>query len=124
MTDEMLCDLSDEQIDALPFGYVALDSAGTILRYNRWEADLARLDASSQIGRNFFREVAPCTQVREFEGVFRDFATTEINLPPLSFDFEFKFRHGIQQVRIGLIRSPMTKAVIVTINRHRELPPR
>ena len=121
MTDDRLCELSNEEIDALPFGYMALDNSGTVLRYNRWEAELARLDAKSQIGKNFFREVAPCTQVQEFEGAFRVFATSRPVPEPISFDFAFKFRHGLQQVRIGFIRSGLTAAVIVTINRQRDI---
>ena len=34
---------SDAEIDALPFGVIALDEAGTVLRYNLYESRLARL---------------------------------------------------------------------------------
>ncbi len=120
----MIDDLSQvpaAEIDALPFGYIALAPDGTIRKYNRYEADLARKDPQAVLGRNFFREVAPCTRVREFEGRFRDFVDGEIRDSTLSFDFEFAFRHGTQKVRIGLVRSPLEKEVIVTVNRIRDL---
>lgn len=116
-----LSHLTAAEIDSLPFGYIALAPDGAIRKYNRFEADLARKDPQEVLGRNFFREVAPCTQVQEFEGRFRDFASGASPEPALSFDFEFRFRHGTQAVRIGLVRSPLTQEVIVTVNRRRRL---
>jgi photoactive yellow protein len=113
--------LTAAEIDSLPFGYIALAPDGTIRKYNRYEADLARRDPQEVLGRNFFREVAPCTQVRDFEGRFREFAAGAIDEPLLTFDFEFAFRHGTQAVRIGLVRSPLAQEVIVTVNRRRKL---
>lgn len=120
MTDD-LSNLSTAEVDALPFGYIALAPDGTVRKYNRYEADLARKDPGEVLGKNFFREVAPCTQVQEFEGRFRQFASGEIDAPTLSFDFEFTFRHGTQRVRIGFVRSPLEHEVIVTVNRVRDL---
>ena len=113
--------LSAAEIDALPFGYIALAPDGTIRKYNRYEADLARKDPQEVLGRNFFQEVAPCTQVQGFEGRFRDFASGAVPDPTLAFDFDFRFRHGTQKVRIGLVRSPLGSEVIVTVNRVRSL---
>ena len=102
-----LSKLTAAEIDALPFGYIALAPDGTIRKYNRYEADLARKNPREVLGRSFFREVAPCTQVQEFEGRFRDFANGVTAEPSLFFEFEFGFRHGRQNVRIGLVRSPL-----------------
>lgn len=116
-----LSDLGAVDIDALPFGYIALAPDGTVRKYNRYEADLAGTDPHDVLGKSFFREVAPCTQVREFEGRFRAFADGELEQPSLAFDFEFRFRHGTQKVRIGLVRSPLDGEIIVTVNRKRDL---
>jgi len=116
-----LSNLSAADIDALPFGYIALAPDGTVRKYNRYEADLARKDPQEVLGKNFFKEVAPCTQVKDFEGRFRQFAAGEIAEPTISFDFEFTFHHGTQKVRIGFVRSPLDKEIIVTVNRVREL---
>ena len=116
-----LSQLSPSDVDSLPFGYIALDRNGNIRKYNRYEADLARKDPQSVLGQNFFRDVAPCTQVQAFEGRFRDFVDGKTKGPTLSFDFDFDFHHGRQKVRIGLVRSPLEKEVIVTVNRIREL---
>ena len=45
----------------------------------------------------------------------------QLDQPSLTFDFEFRFRHGTQKVRIGLVRSPLDGEVIVTVNRRRDL---
>lgn len=109
--------LSAAEIDALPFGYIALAPDGTVRKYNRFEADLARKDPREVLGKNFFRDVAPCTQVQEFEGRFRELAAGARPGSALGFDFEFRFRHGMQKVRITLVRSPLEREVIVTVNR-------
>lgn len=116
-----LSHLTPAEIDSLPFGYIALAPDGAIRKYNRFEADLARKDPGEVLGRNFFREVAPCTQVQEFEGRFRELVSGATPEPALTFDFEFRFRHGSQAVRIGLVRSPLAQEVIVTVNRRRRL---
>lgn len=116
-----LSNLSAAEIDSLPFGYIALGPDGTVRKYNRYEADLARKNPQDVLGKNFFREVAPCTQVREFEGRFQDFVAGKNAEPTLAFDFEFAFRHGSQKVRIGFVRSPLAQEVIVTVNRVRDL---
>jgi photoactive yellow protein len=115
--DMNLVGLNTAEIDALPFGYVSLTKDGTILKYNRYEARLARVDQEKQVGKNFFRDVAPCTQVQDFEGRFREFAEGRVASQTLSFDFVFNFRHGLQSVRIGLVRSPGSEEIILTVNR-------
>lgn len=66
-----LARLDSSGLDELPFGAIRLDREGVILGYNRFESRLSGLDPSRVIGRNFFTEVAPCTNVQEFAGRFR-----------------------------------------------------
>ncbi|MEM1204469.1 MAG: hypothetical protein AAGN66_14645 [Acidobacteriota bacterium] len=112
-----LAALSCREIDHLPFGYIALDTAGKIRKYNRYEAALADVDQDWVLGKNFFSEVAPCTQVREFEGRFRDFADGSIEASSLAFDFVFRFRRGHQNVQIGFLRADGNDEIIVTVRR-------
>jgi photoactive yellow protein len=91
-----------EDLDQQPFGVIALDGAGRILRYNLAEARFARLDRASVLGRKFFGEVAPCTAVPEFEGRFAQFVKG--TAPALRFAFIFDFKFGAQQVEIELVR--------------------
>lgn len=120
MIADDLTSLGASDIDALPFGFISLATDGTVRRYNRYEADLSRRDPREVLGRNFFREVAPCTAVKEFEGRFQELVAGDGD-DTLTFDFEFRFGHGTQQVRIGMTRSPLVQEVIVTVNRVRDL---
>src|SRR5690242_4385981 len=92
--------LSQAELDALPLGMIELDGAGRILRFNKTEGQLARLDPGRQVGKSFFDEVAPCTKVKEFHGRFvAGVRSRELNE---TFSFEFKFPHGVRQVAITL----------------------
>lgn len=53
------------------------------------------------IGKNFFRDVAPGTAVREFEGKFQTFRATGKNGRPKLL-FVFKFSRGTQLVEIAM----------------------
>ncbi len=49
------------QLDALPYGVIAMSLDGTVEAYNLAESKLAGLTADRVIGKNFFSNVAPCT---------------------------------------------------------------
>ena len=93
--------LNPADLDALPFGAIQLDRSGRVLLYNRAEEQLSGRQRAEVIGRNFFTEVAPCTRVRRFHGVFEE----GIERKSLNevFDFTFRFPQGTREVRIRLI---------------------
>lgn len=102
--DEILAEigtLSPQELDLLPFGAIRLSTDGTITSYNQAEARLAGKEATSVIGKNFFREVAPCTRVKRFYGAFEE----GVKRRELSevFDFIFAFPTGARDVRIRMI---------------------
>jgi photoactive yellow protein len=69
---ERIDEMSAQELDALPFGAIRLDRDGTILSYNMTESKLTGRDPKRVVGRNFFRDVAPCTNVQSFAGRFRE----------------------------------------------------
>ncbi|HYU32978.1 MAG TPA: PAS domain-containing protein [Thermoanaerobaculia bacterium] len=69
---ERIQGLGETELDSLPFGAIRLDKDGNVLRYNQTEADLVGRRKESVIGKNFFTDVAPCTNVQEFAGRFRE----------------------------------------------------
>ncbi len=81
--------LPDEARNRLPFGVVKLDPKGTILAYNMAEAEISGIHPDDVVGRNFFLDVAVCTQRPEFYGRFRDAMDTNKVLN-LIFDYEFQ----------------------------------
>src|SRR4051794_27562803 len=81
--------LTGKQLDALPFGTIQLDHAGTVLKYNAYEAQIAGLDPAKVVGRNFFTEVAPCTNVKEFYGRFQTGAKAKTLNEKFRYQFNF-----------------------------------
>lgn len=94
---ESLLHLSPEEADALPYGLIVLDRSGVIVRYNAAESRLSGLAPSQVLGRNFFLEIAPCTRVRTFGGVYRRMVQTG---EPAMTQFEFAFRFGFGEKRV------------------------
>lgn len=111
-----LDEVSDAALDELAFGVIALDTEGTVLRYNQYESRLARLDRNQVVGRNFFREVAPCTRTAEFEGRFQQYVATGA-AEAVRFDYVFDFKFGAQDVQVELIRPSSLERYYFLINR-------
>ena len=76
--------MSAEEIDGLAFGAIEVDGSGTILRYNAAEGDISGRDPTQMVGKNFFKEVAPCTDTEAFEGRFRRGASAGASSPATS----------------------------------------
>ena len=90
-------------LDDLPFGVIVVNRSGTILEYNAYESELAGLSRERVMGRSFFRDVAPCTAIREFEGRFEAFlSSSETSIEP--FEFLFPFARGAQRVSVVFVR--------------------
>jgi photoactive yellow protein len=104
---------TNAELDALPFGAIQLGRDGTILRFNEYEANLSNRRAPDTVGRNFFLDVAPCTNVREFYGRFEHgIARRELDV---TFDYRFAFRHAPRDVRVTLFYSAPTETVWVFV---------
>ena len=89
------------EYDRLPFGLIELDAEGRVRAYNATEATLTGLDPRRIVGRLFFAEVAPCTRVREFEGVYEALVARGGGIVP-PFHFLFRFAGGDRLVEITL----------------------
>jgi photoactive yellow protein len=97
--------LHHEELDASPFGVIVVDRTGTILEYNAYERSLSGVGDRAVIGLNFFNDVAPCTAIREFQGRFGEFLTSdEASIEP--FEFVFALPRGPQRVIVVFVRLP------------------
>ena len=105
--------LSGSQLDALPFGAIQLDRDGTILQFNEYEANLSNRRAPDTVGRNFFLDVAPCTNVREFHGRFQE--GIERGELHATFDYTFAFKTRPRDVAVTLYYSAATDTVWVFV---------
>ncbi len=100
--------MDSSELDKLPFGAIRLDANGKILSYNAHEAQLTGRMPERVIGRNFFTDVAPCTNVKEFAGRFRE-GVLDGNIHavfPYTFDFEMEKRN----VSVTLFHSKETES--------------
>jgi len=108
--------LTEAELDQLPVGMIQLDRDGRVLKYNRTESEIARMEQKAQVGRHFFDEVAPCTRVKEFYGEFqRGVETRELHV---RFPYEFRFRDGRRKdVMVSMFYSRQTESVWVLVER-------
>jgi photoactive yellow protein len=111
--------MNERELDQLPFGAIRLDKDGKVLSYNRTEANLTGRDPQRVIGRNFFTQVAPCTNVQTFAGRFREgVAKREMHaIFPYRFDFEMAPRN----VTVTLFYSRQTESAWVFVRESTEV---
>ena len=98
---ESLLQLGPAEYDRLPFGFITVDADGNILRFNAFETRYSGLREEDVAGRNFFRDVAPCTAVRDFEGRFREMIAGGGD-GVARFRYVFRFRGGERLVQVSM----------------------
>ena len=105
--------LPDRELDRLPFGAIQLSTEGTVMKFNQYEAGLTGRDPKAVVGRNFFTEVAPCTNVREFAGKFREGVARQ-SLHEV-FPYRFDFKMAPRDVTVTLFYSQVTATAWVFV---------
>jgi photoactive yellow protein len=110
---ESISRMSEEQLDELPFGAIRLDKDGTIISFNMSESKLTGRKKERVVGRNFFTEVAPCTNVVDFAGRFREgMAKKELHA---IFPYRFDFQMAPRDVTVTLFYSKQTDSAWVFV---------
>jgi len=102
---ENVSTLSDAEADQLPFGFIRLDSEGRVIAYNTQESTLSGLPREGVLGNNFFRTIAPCTCVDEFEGTLQKMMASG-QAQRKQIEFLFKFKHRTTMVDIAMSTDP------------------
>jgi photoactive yellow protein len=93
--------IPEESKDRLPFGLIKLDKLGKILEYNMAQASLAGISAKEAIGKNFFLDLAVCTQRPEFFGKFKE--GVDRGILNTVFEFTFDLRMTPTRVRVHMV---------------------
>ncbi|MCW7492595.1 PAS domain-containing protein [Leptospira sp. 2 VSF19] len=92
--------LTQTDADAAPFGIVKVDNNGKILLYNKYESELANVPIQTAVGKNFFTEVAICTNNRIFYGRFKEgMVTGDLDI---AFNYVFTYKMKPTNVVIHL----------------------
>lgn len=92
--------LTQAEADAASFGIVKVDGSGKILLYNKYESELANVPIQTAVGKNFFTEVAICTNNRIFYGRFKE-GMVSGNLD-ITFNYVFTYKMKPTNVVIHL----------------------
>jgi photoactive yellow protein len=109
---EWLARASHADLDALPFGLVAMAQDGVVEHYNCAEADLSGLTPGRVVGRHFFTSVAPCANNAV---VARRYASeSELDVV---IDYVFTFRLAPAQVQLRLLKRPGAPRVYLAVER-------
>jgi photoactive yellow protein len=113
---QTLFDLGAEDLDDLPFGIVELDANGVVLVYNHGEEQISGRNRAQVVGRNFFSEVAPCTNVRDFAGKYRALVHRGRS-GEASLEFVFDFVSASMLVWVQMIYSAPQKRGFLVVRR-------
>jgi len=109
-------DLPLDRLDELPFGAIVIDPDGTIRAYNEYETRLSHFERDAVLGKNFFRDVAPCTAVQAFEGRMNRFLKTSDRVSE-RFNYFFPFAHGAATVEITFLRLRQQGQILIAVER-------
>jgi photoactive yellow protein len=105
--------MNERDLDLLPYGVIQLDTEGRVLRYNKHEAGLSGLPQAEVVGKNFFKQVAPCTDIKEFYGRFREgIDADELHC---TFRFHFAFENKPRDVTVTLLYNARDQTVWVLV---------
>lgn len=108
--------LTAEQADALPWGRIRLRGTGEIVHFNLAESQLSGRAPVDVIGKNFFRDVAPCTRVADFEGRLEALRASGLS-GQVETEFVFRFATGAQHVSVRIVYSAFDDTAVLLLRR-------
>ena len=116
---ERIQNYGEDDLDKLPFGAIRLDREGKILSFNQAEVDITGRKKENVVGKNFFTEVAPCTNVQEFAGQFRE--GVQAGKLHTMFPYVFDYKMDPRKVWVTLFYSNETDTAWVFVRDDRKL---
>jgi photoactive yellow protein len=97
---ERLRTCSTDELNAAPFGIVAVDDDGVVEFYNRYESEMSGVERSEAVGKNFFTQLAPCSNNRIFLGRFKKGVRTGEMDERFNYTFTYKMRPTLVDIRL------------------------
>lgn len=106
--------LSEQQLDEIEYGVVKIDDRGVIEIYNKEESERANVAKNDAIGKNFFTQIAPCTNNGIFYGSFKNgLQTRQLDL---IFPYTFTYKMKPTPVKIHLYRNQANQSNWIFVN--------
>ena len=99
-TKKRLPTLTDRELNALPFGVIKVDDQGVILFYNKYESELASVPVHEALGKNFFTQLAPCSNSRLFYGYFKEGIIAGSMDKNYMYTFSYKMKPTLVRVHL------------------------
>lgn len=118
---ENLASLQRSTADSLPYGFIRLDTRGVVLDYNTSESKLSGLPPEKVVGKNFFRTVAPCTCVKQFEGRVQEIVASG-KIAKEQINFLFKFPGRVAMVNLIITYDPTRGEVVLLVRKVQQQP--
>lgn len=107
--------MSSSELDQLDFGVVQVDDQGIVKQFNRYESELGNMPVTSALGKNFFTQVAPCTNNRLFFGRFKEGVTA--NKLDVSIPYVFTYKLRPTNVKVQMYRDEATRTNWVLVEK-------
>lgn len=104
--------MSAQALDALEFGVVRMRLDGKVVAYNAFESKLAGLSKERVLARNFFADVAPCTN--NYMVAERFMSEPELDA---TLDYVFTLRMKPTAVQLRLLRSANLEHMYLLVKR-------
>ncbi len=99
--------LTRAELDGLDVGVIEVDDSGCVLFYSRREAEFSGMSPERVVGKNFFTDVAPCTNNRIIYQPFREgVARGQLDL---TIEYTFSLKMSPTNVQIHMYRDAATK---------------
>jgi len=103
---------SSDDLDGAQFGVVRMEVGGRVVSYNLYESQLAGLSKDRVLSRDFFADVAPCTNNYLIAERFRGEPELDAVL-----DYVFTLRMKPTPVRLRLLRSAAAQHMYLLVRR-------
>lgn len=89
-----------DELHNAAFGIVRLDDEGHVEFYNRYESNLSGVAPADALGKNFFHELAPCSNNHLFLGRFRNGVAADHLDERFTYTFTYKMRPTLVDIRL------------------------
>jgi len=107
--------LSSGDLNQLAFGAIKLDGTGIIESYNVAEGAITGRDPKDVLGKNFFKDVAPCTSTPEFFGKFQS-GVKDGNLNTM-FEYIFDYNMKPTKVKVHMMKAMVGEGYYIFVKR-------
>jgi photoactive yellow protein len=95
-----LPDADADTLNSVDFGVIRVDDDGTVEFFNRYESELSGVDPDDAVGKNFFNELAPCSNNRLFRGRFKNGVRSGEMDERFTYTYTYKMRPTLVEVRL------------------------